>query len=55
LGVQEWSIVALGSAMGVPPHVGAALALMRRLRDTIFGVPGLAASFAVRNRKPLFT
>jgi putative membrane protein len=55
LGVQEWSIVALTGAMGVSPEVGAALALMRRVRDAIFGAPGLLAFFLVRRRGPLFT
>lgn len=43
LGVQEAGYLALGALVGVPPETALALSLVKRARDVILGVPGLAA------------
>jgi putative membrane protein len=43
LGVQEGGYVLAGTLFGLPPEVGIALSLIRRLRDVVLGVPALAA------------
>jgi len=43
LGVQEGSYILLGQAVGLGPDVALSLALIRRMRDLMVGVPGLIA------------
>ncbi len=43
LGVQEGGFVLLGSVVGLGPEVSLALALVRRARELLHGVPGLIA------------
>jgi len=43
LGVQEGGYVLAGTLFGLPPEVGFALSLIRRLRDVVLGLPALAA------------
>lgn len=43
LGLQEAGFLGLGLLLGLPPEVGAALAIARRLRDLIVFLPGLLA------------
>lgn len=43
LGVREGSILLLGRLMGITPEVALALALIKRAREVLLGVPGLAA------------
>ena len=42
-GVQEGGFVMLGAIFGLPPEVGLALSLIRRVRDFLLGVPALTA------------
>jgi putative membrane protein len=41
LGVQEASYVMLGQVLGVSPEIALAAALARRVREILFGVPGV--------------
>jgi uncharacterized membrane protein YbhN (UPF0104 family) len=41
LGVQEAVILLLGDALGVSPQVSLSLALVKRARELLFGVPAL--------------
>jgi len=43
LGVQEGGYVLVGSALGIEPGVALGLSLVRRVRELLLGVPGLAA------------
>ena len=43
LGVQEAGFLLLGSFIGLGPDVSLALALIRRARELMFGIPGLIA------------
>ena len=43
LGVQEAGFVLLGSFIGIGPEISLALALVRRARELLFGIPGLIA------------
>jgi hypothetical protein len=43
IGVQEESYLMLGSAIGLPSDASLALALIRRVRELSFGIPGLIA------------
>ncbi len=43
LGVQEAGFVLLGSFIGMGPEISLALALIRRARELLFGIPGLIA------------
>jgi putative membrane protein len=43
VGVQEGGFVVLGGLVGIEPHMTLALALMRRVRELFWGVPGLLA------------
>ena len=42
LGVQEGGFILVCGLFGVPPALGLALSLVKRLRDVVFGVPSLA-------------
>jgi putative membrane protein len=41
VGVHEGGYVLVGEMLGIPGHVALALALVRRVRELVFGVPGL--------------
>jgi putative membrane protein len=41
LGIQEGGYVVVGRLLGIPEEIGLALALIRRVRELAFGVPGL--------------
>ena len=43
LGVQEGGFILLGSFIGIGPEISLALALIRRSRELLFGIPGLIA------------
>ncbi|MFW6323897.1 MAG: flippase-like domain-containing protein, partial [Desulfovibrionales bacterium] len=43
LGVREGGIVLAGEMIGIPPEQSLALALIKRIRELLVGVPGLAA------------
>ena len=43
LGVQEGGSVLVGAVLGIPAPVALALALARRVREFLLGVPGLLA------------
>lgn len=43
LGVQEGGYVLVGSALGIEPGVALGLSLVRRVRELLLGVPGLAS------------
>jgi putative membrane protein len=41
LGIQEIALVMVGSLVGVPPASAMLLAIVKRLRDIVLGIPGL--------------
>ena len=43
LGVQEGGLMILAGLIGIGPEVGLALSLLRRVRELVFGIPGLVA------------
>lgn len=43
LGVQEGGFLALGALLGLPGEVALALSLVKRVRELLLGLPGLAA------------
>jgi putative membrane protein len=43
LGIQEGGYVVVGRLLGIPAEMGLALALIRRVRELVFGIPGLIA------------
>jgi putative membrane protein len=43
LGIQEGGYVVVGSVLGINPAVALALSLARRVRELLFGLPGLVA------------
>ncbi len=43
LGVQEGGYILAGSLFGLPPEIGIAVSLIKRLRDVLLGLPALAA------------
>lgn len=43
LGVQEGGYVLVGSALGIEPGVALGLSLVRRVRELLLGIPGLAS------------
>ncbi|TAN06429.1 MAG: flippase-like domain-containing protein [Rhodanobacteraceae bacterium] len=43
LGVQEGSLVLMGSIIGLPADLSVALALVKRMREVVFGVPALVS------------
>lgn len=51
IGVQEGGYVVLGPLFGVPPELMLAVALLRRGRDLVLGVPALLAWQAVEGRR----
>jgi len=53
LGVQEATLVALGSVIGVPAEAAIALSLLKRARELLLGVPGLVAWSILERRDRL--
>jgi len=56
LGAQEAGIVLVGAALGIPADIALGLALAKRMREVLFGVPALAGwhlweTFARRTRR----
>ena len=52
LGAQEGGILAGGLALGIPPDLALAAALIKRARELAYGVPGLVAwSLGARARR----
>jgi putative membrane protein len=49
-GVQEGGFVLIASLFGVPPAMGLALSLLKRLRDIAFGMPSLALWLRLERR-----
>lgn len=41
LGIQEGAYLVLGASIGIPPQIGVALSLVKRVRELAFGVPAL--------------
>ncbi len=50
LGVQEGGFILVCGLFGVPPALGLALSLVKRLRDVVFGVPSLALWMRMERR-----
>lgn len=48
LGIQEGGYVLIGTIMGIPAETALALALIRRARELLFGLPGLAVLAVLR-------
>jgi hypothetical protein len=42
LGIQEIALVLVGSFVGLPPETAMLIAIVKRLRDVVLGLPGLA-------------
>lgn len=42
LGIQEVALVLVGSFVGLPPETAMLIAIVKRLRDVVLGLPGLA-------------
>lgn len=54
LGVQEGGLILLGGLVGLTPETALALSLLKRVREVLWGIPGLAAwqlSHAQRMRR----
>ena len=47
LGVQEGSLLLLAAELGLSPTTGLAISLVKRVREIVLGVPGLAAWHAI--------
>jgi putative membrane protein len=43
LGIQEGGYLVLGGFLGIPPQIALALALLKRVRELLLGLPGLVA------------
>jgi len=51
LGIQEGGFLAVGLLLGLPAEIALATALLRRLRELAFGIPGLL-SWRLAGRRP---
>lgn len=51
LGVQEATLVALGAAIGIPAEAAIGVSLLKRARELILGLPGLAAWWWLERRR----
>ena len=49
-GIQEGGFMVLGGLLGLGPEVGLTLSLVKRVRELVLGLPGLAAWQAVEGR-----
>jgi len=50
LGAQEGGFLIVGTLLGLPPEAALALALLRRVREILFGLPGLAIWWLMEKR-----
>ncbi len=53
LGVQDGALWLLGSALGLGPEAGLMLALIKRLREIVLGLPALATGYVLFARRSL--
>ncbi len=53
LGVQDGTLIAVSAIFGVPAEVALAMALIKRVPDLVFGIPGLLAWQALEGRRLL--
>jgi glycosyltransferase 2 family protein len=51
LGVQDGALMLLGSALGLGPDLGLVLALAKRSRELVLGLPALATAYALELRR----
>ena len=51
LGAQEGAFLLLGGLYGLPPGVGLALSLVKRVREVLLGVPALAAWHFIESKR----
>jgi putative membrane protein len=51
LGFQDGALMLLGSALGLGPDAGLVLALTKRLRELVLGLPGLATGYVLEARQ----
>jgi putative membrane protein len=51
LGVQEQGFILVGEALGLSPPIALSVGLVRRIRELLLGVPGLAIWWYVATRK----
>ncbi|HEY5209682.1 MAG TPA: lysylphosphatidylglycerol synthase domain-containing protein [Stellaceae bacterium] len=52
LGVQDGALLLLGAAAGLGPDAGLVLALTKRLRELVLGIPALVAGYVIETRQP---
>ena len=55
LGVQDGALLMLGAAVGLGPDAGLVLALTKRLREVVLGLPGLGTGYLLFARQLLGT
>ena len=53
LGVQDGALVATSAIFGIPAEIALAMALIKRVPDLVFGIPGLLAWQALEGRRLL--
>ncbi|MGH7072917.1 MAG: lysylphosphatidylglycerol synthase domain-containing protein [Stellaceae bacterium] len=53
LGIEDAAFFLLGSALGLGPDAGLVLALVKRLRELVLGLPALAAGYLIEARRLL--
>ncbi|MGH6980541.1 MAG: lysylphosphatidylglycerol synthase domain-containing protein, partial [Stellaceae bacterium] len=51
LGVQDGALLILATALGLGPEAGLVLALTKRLREVVLGLPALATGYAMVARR----
>ena len=51
IGVQEGSFMLLAGIVGLSPEIGLAVALVKRVRELVGGVPGLIAWQVIEGRR----
>ncbi len=52
IGVQEAGFIALGQLFGITPEIALALALVKRFREVLLGLPSLLAWHYIEGRRP---
>jgi putative membrane protein len=55
IGVQEAGFIALGQLFGITPEISLALALVKRFREVLLGLPALLAWHYAEGRHPAWT
>jgi putative membrane protein len=50
LGAQEGAFLVVGTMLGLDPETALALAILKRVREILFGLPGLAAWWLIEHR-----